>query len=128
MPPCVISDLSTSLSSLSLTTSAHLQDQKERESLRSHYQLPASADEPLTAPTPTRATVAAPPPVSGMWTPEMGIKFSSGPSAQKSGEGAGALGQGPSSSNSRDLQYPDAGRGSRVQAGPWDVSRGLRFA
>ena len=128
MPSGAISDLSTSLSSLTLTTSAHLQDQKERESLRSHYQLPASAEEPLTAPTPTRATVAAPSSVSGMWTPEMGIKFSSGPMAQGSGEGAGAPGQGPSSSNSRDLQYPNAGRGARAQAGPWDVSRGLRFA
>lgn len=143
------SDISTSLSSLSLSsTTAHLQDRKERESLRAQYEPPPSTNEPLTAPTPTRVAVASQPPVSGIWNPEMGIKFGGGPAAHGLGDGAGAgAGAGarsaaaggggsmmaaqassPQSTNSRNLQYPDAGRAARVQAGAWDMSRGLRFA
>jgi programmed cell death 6-interacting protein len=126
-----ISDLSTALSSLSLHNTAQLQDRRERESLRSHYQPPAPADEPLTAPTPTRPVVAPHPPVSGIWSPEMGIKFESGPAAEGlGGAGAGRVGgnapaaQGLSGNDSRNLKYPDAGQGTR---GPLDMSRGVRF-
>ena len=62
----------------------------------------------MPAPVPTRAPVApmqpAQTPQGGMWTPEMGIKFSGGPQEQ---------------------QTPLPGQ--KPVAGQWDPSAGIRF-
>lgn len=112
-------DLSTSLSNLSLSKSNHLQDQKERETLRQHYSAPAPADPPLTAPTPTRAPIAPLSPASGTWNPEMGIKFGG------SNANANAGAPGPSGGDVRNLKYPNAG--GVMKGGQWDGTRGVRF-
>jgi programmed cell death 6-interacting protein len=77
-------DLSTAMAQMSLqnTNQNNLRQQKQQETMMQQH-LPRnnpSRNEPLAAPTPTRANVV-PPPVSaspipaGMWTPEMGIRF-----------------------------------------------------
>ncbi|MCJ1260843.1 pH-response regulator protein palA/rim20 [Lobaria immixta] len=124
------SDLSNSLSNLSLsssTTTSNLQSQKQRESSRPHYSAAAPAEEPLTAPTPTRAPVAPPPvaatpPASAVWSPEMGIKFGGQPAGNASGSASG-------SGAPRNLRYPDANANPPmgVQGGKWDGTRGLKF-
>lgn len=107
------SDLSNSMSALNLSQNNSLEKQKQRESLRSHYNARAPSSEPLTAPTPTRAAVQPPPaPVSGMWNPEMGIKFAGVTTPQQS-----------SSGNTHNPAYPN----TRVRAGQWDVNQGVRF-
>ncbi|KAL2013934.1 hypothetical protein VTN00DRAFT_1459 [Thermoascus crustaceus] len=65
---------------------------------------PPTTEEPLTAPQPTRASIA-PPPVAtaGLWSPEVGIKFG-GPAAPAQNQGRG--------------QAP----------GKWDPSHGVRFS
>ena len=83
--------------------------------MRSQYSAKAPADEPLTAPTPTRAAVAPPPAPSGMWSPEMGIKF---------GGAAPAL---PANKNVHNPAYPDTRNGGQIRGGPWDPSRGVQF-
>lgn len=128
-----ISDLSTSLSNLSIAphaTANNLQSQKHRESSRSHYCTPAPIDEPLTAPKPTRTTAVPLPAVaassslqpSGIWSPEMGIRFGGDNGAHpppQSGE-----------SVVRNLKYPDANTNNiptTVQGGRWDGTRGVMF-
>ncbi|KAL9604993.1 MAG: hypothetical protein Q9219_000181 [cf. Caloplaca sp. 3 TL-2023] len=120
-------DLSTALSNLNL----NLQDQKERQSLRSHYaatqhpppppsqhqqqqqqQYNSPVSEPMAAPTPTRA----PQPEPGIWNPTQGIKFGGGLQSA-----APQLGQ--ENGNVHHPAYPKA----NATAGPWDVSRGVRF-
>ncbi|KAI4182542.1 MAG: hypothetical protein LQ348_004828 [Seirophora lacunosa] len=102
-------DLSTALSNLSL----NLQDQKERQSLRSHYapqqQPPPHSNAPITAPTPTRA----PQPEPGIWNPTQGIKFGGTPPQQPQ----------QVSSNVHHPTYPNAS----ARGGQWDVSRGVQF-
>lgn len=92
------------MSSLSLQqANAHaLQQQKRADAQNPQYGAEAHAEEPLTAPTPTRANV---PPPSGMWTPDVGIKFGSVPTT---------------SGNARPSNGP-------AQTGPWDPSKGLNF-
>ena len=63
------------MSSMSLSqTSAALQSQKIQENNRPPPPSSSLGREPLTAPMPTRASVQ--PNVGGMWSPDMGIKFS----------------------------------------------------
>ena len=107
-------DLSNAMSALNLSQTTSLQDQKQRESLRSHYSAKAPSSEPLTAPTPTRATVQPPPvPTPGMWNPEMGIKFGGVTTPQ----------QPPANGNVHNPVYPNA----RARGGQWDASQGVRF-
>lgn len=109
------SDLSNAMSALNLSQATSLQDQKQRESLRSHYSAKAPSSEPLTAPTPTRAAVQPPAaPVQAMWSPEMGIKFAGVTTPQ----------QPPANGNVHNPAYPNT-RASR--GGQWDANQGLRF-
>ena len=108
------SELTDAMSALNLSQATSLQDQKQRESLRSHYSAKAPSSEPLTAPTPTRAAVQPPAaPVPGMWNPEMGIKFAGVTTPQ----------QPPANGNVHNPAYPN----TRARGGQWDASQGLRF-
>jgi programmed cell death 6-interacting protein len=100
----VASDLTTRMSSLGLqqATTNSLHQQKQADAQNPNYGATAHAEEPLAAPTPTRANV---PPPSGMWTPEVGIRFGGVPT---------------SSGNAR----PSAGP---PQDGRWDPAQGLKF-
>lgn len=101
----VFSDLATSMNSLNLQqANAHaLQQQKMADAQNPQYGAEAHTGEPLTAPTPTRANIAPP---SGMWTPEVGIKFGGVPT---------------STGNARPSNGP-------AQDGRWDPAQGLKFA
>ncbi|CAF9914407.1 pH-response regulator protein palA/rim20 [Imshaugia aleurites] len=108
------SDLSNAMSALNLSQATSLQDQKQRESLRSHYNAKAPSSEPLTAPMPTRAAVQPPTaPAPGMWNPEMGIKFGGVTTPQ----------QPPANGNVHSPAYPS----TRARGGQWDANQGLRF-
>lgn len=98
------SDLTTRMSSLGLqqAASSSLQQQKQADAQDPHYGASAHAEEPLTAPTPTRASM---PPTAGMWTPEVGIRFGGPPTA---------------SGNPRPSGGPP-------QDGRWDPAQGLKF-
>ena len=109
------SDLSNAMSALNLAQSHNLQDQKQRETLRSHYNEKAPVTDPLTAPTPTRAPVV---PSPGVWKPEMGIQFG-GPAQQPQMNGK---------ENLHNPAYPNTRSGPRMQGGQWDPSRGLKFS
>lgn len=103
----VCSDLATRMSSLNLqqATSESLQQQKKADAQNPQYGADAHAETPLTAPKPTRASI----PPSGMWTPDVGIKF-------------GNVGAVPTSSgNARPANGP-------TQDGRWDPTKGLKFA
>ncbi len=108
------SDLSNAMSALNISQATSLQDQKQREGLRSHYSAKAPDAEPLPAPVPTRAPVQPPPaPSQGMWNPEMGIKFGSVLTAQQ--PTANGVVHSPA--------YPN----TRTRGGQWDVNQGFRF-
>lgn len=108
------SDLSNAMSALNISQATSLQDQKQREGLRSHYSAKAPSSEPLTAPVPTRAPAQPPPaPSAGMWNPEMGIKFSGVTTPQ----------QPQATGNVHNPGYPN----TRGRGGQWDVSQGVRF-
>lgn len=108
------SDLSNAMSGLNLSQATSLQDQKEREGLLSHYSAKAPDSEPLPAPVPARAPVQPPPvPSSGMWNPEMGIKFGGVPTPQQ--PAANGVVHSP--------PYPN----TRARGGQWDVNQGVRF-
>jgi len=98
-------DLSNAMSALNLSQVTSLQDQKQRENLRSQYNAKAStADrEPMTAPTPK-----PPAPTPGMWNPEIGIKFG---------------GVTTPNGNAHNPAYPN----TRARGGPWDINQGVRF-
>ncbi|OXV09127.1 hypothetical protein Egran_03110 [Elaphomyces granulatus] len=68
-------------------------------------QLQTRHEEPLTAPQPTRATVAPPVATRGVWSPDVGIRFGN----------AAASSQGPG-----------LGRGQAQET--WDPNRGIRFS
>lgn len=68
-------------------------------------QLQTRHEEPLTAPQPTRATVAPPVATTGVWSPDVGIRFSN----------AAASSQGP-------------GLGRSQAQETWDPNRGIRFS
>lgn len=97
-------DLATRMSSLGLqrATSTSLKQQKQADAQDPQYGANAHAEEPLTAPTPTRASV---PPQAGMWTPEVGIRFGGVPTT---------------SGNARPSNGPP-------QDGRWDPAQGLKF-
>jgi len=111
----LISDLSNAMSSLSIAQSNTLQEQKQRETLRSQYSAKAPHKDPLTAPTPTRAPIPPPPATPGMWSPEMGIKFD-GPAPQPPREG-----------NMHNPAYPNSLLG-QMRNTQWDPNQGVRFA
>lgn len=92
------------MSSLGLQQAASnsLQKQKQADAQDPHYGASAHAEEPLAAPTPTRASIV---PTSGMWTPEVGIRFGDTPAA---------------SGNSRSSGGPP-------QDGRWDPAQGVKF-
>ena len=102
------------MSSLNIAQSNSLQDQKKRETLRSQYNVKAPAQDPLTAPTPTRVTVPPPATSPGMWSPEMGIKF------------GGVAPPPPKASNQHNPSYPDT-RNTQVRGGPWNPGQGVKF-
>lgn len=109
-------DLSNAMSALNLSQSSSLQDQKQRETLRSHYSAKANTAEPLTAPVPTRANVQPPPvaaPTLGMWNPDMGIKFGAAMPPQQQQNG-----------NVHNPAYPST---RTARGGQWDVNQGVRF-
>lgn len=108
------SDLSNAMSALNLSQTTSLQEQKQRESLRSHYNAKAPSSEPLTAPTPNRGVAQPPPaPAPGIWNPEIGIKF-----------GGVTTPQQPSAKgNVHNPAYPN----TRTRGGQWDEKQGLRF-
>lgn len=87
--------------SLQQANASSLQQQRRADAQNPQYGAEAHAEEPLTAPTPTRV---APPP-SGMWTPEVGIKFGGVPT---------------NSGNARPSNGPP-------QDGRWDPTQGLKF-
>jgi programmed cell death 6-interacting protein len=103
----VNSDLATSMSQLNIhqANSSSLQQQRQAESQNPQYGLDAHAGEPLTAPTPTRASVG---PHHAMWTPDVGIRFA--PNADVP----------TSSGTTRPLNGPP-------QDGRWDPAKGLKF-
>ena len=70
----------TAMSSLHLKeTSASLKKQKKEETARTAPQH-APSQQPLTAPQPTRAQLPPAAAAGGVWSPDMGIKFSGTPS------------------------------------------------
>jgi len=94
-------DIATAMSSLNLQASS-LQQQRHAESQNPQYGAAVHAEEPLTAPTPTRAVG----PTTGMWTPEVGIRFG--------GAAPATLAR----------SRPEAGA---PQDGRWDAAKGLKF-
>lgn len=107
-------DLFNAMSALNVSQATSLQDQKQREDLRSHYSAKAPESEPLPAPVPARAPVQPPPaPSPGMWNPEMGIKFGGMPPPQQ--PAANGVVHNPA--------YPN----TRARGGQWDVNQGVRF-
>ena len=95
------------MSSLNLhqANSNSLQQQRQAETQNPQYGVDAHAEDPLTAPTPTRAGVG---PQVGMWTPEAGIRFA--------GTGGPPIG----GAHTRPVNGPP-------QDGRWDPTRGLNF-
>lgn len=98
------SDIATAMSSLNLqqANSSSLLQQREADAQNPQYGQDAHAEEPLAAPTPTRASVG---PHTGMWTPEVGIRFGGVPTT---------------TGNTRPVNGPP-------QDGRWDPSKGLKF-
>ncbi|KAF2197562.1 BRO1-domain-containing protein [Delitschia confertaspora ATCC 74209] len=94
-------DMTTAMSSLSLRQTDSLQQQRQAEVQNPQYGVDAHAEEPLTAPTPTRASAG---PHTGIWSPEVGIKF-----------GTGAV-----PGKHRPMNGPP-------QDGRWDPANGLKF-
>lgn len=85
---------------LQQANSSSLQQQRQADAQNPQYGADAHSDEPLAAPTPTRASVGP-----GMWTPEMPIRFAAVPTA--------AGGTRPANGPSQD--------------GRWDPTKGLKF-
>ena len=111
------SDLANAMSALNISQATSLQDQKQREGLRQQYTAKANAEEPLTAPVPTRANVQPPPaaiPTPGVWNPEQGIKFGGITPIQQQPQANG---------NMQSPTYPNPKR----RSGQWDISHGVRF-
>ena len=111
----IVRDLSNAMSSLRIAQSNNLQEQKQRETLRSQFHTKAPVKDLLTAPTPTRGPVPPPAASPGMWSPEMGIKFGNlAPQPSKDG-------------NIYNPAYPNT-RAGQVRRSQWDPNQGLRFA
>ena len=106
-------DLSNAMSALNLAQSSSLQDQKERDSLRSQYNATkAATGQSIAAPMPTRTN--PPQSAGGMWTPEMGITFGASSIPQPNNNPA----------NIHNPAYPappQAGRGT------WKAGTGIKF-
>ncbi|MCJ1410691.1 pH-response regulator protein palA/rim20 [Ptychographa xylographoides] len=106
-------DLSNAMSALNIAQNNNLQEQKQRETLRSHYNVKAPNKDPMPAPIPQRAPVP-PPPTQGTWTPEVGIKF------------GGPVPLPPNSGNLHNPTYPNT-RGSQLRGSQWEPNAGIRF-
>ena len=113
------SDLADHMSALNLSQTNQLQDQKQREGLRSHYSTAAPRDEPLAAPVATRAPVQPPPTPSpaALWSPEMGINFGSPAATTQPPLQNGGTVHNPAYPNTR----------ARGRPGQWDADHGVRF-
>lgn len=98
------SDIATAMSSLSLqqANSNSLHQQRRADAQHPQYGMDAHSEEPLTAPTPTRASAG---PHAGMWTPDVGIRFANVPTA---------------SGHARPANGPS-------QDARWDPTKGLKF-
>lgn len=114
-------DLSNAMSALNLAQNNSMQDQKQREALRSQFSSKSKVNELLKAPIPTRGPAASLPVAAaagaaaatpGMWNPDAGIKFG--------GSGAAV------NANVHNPAYPNT-RTAQVQGGQWDPSRGVQF-
>ena len=104
-------DLSNAMSTLNITQNSSRQDQRERDNLRAQYNASKAAENvQIPAPMPTRAT-AAPTPTSGMWSPDMGIKFSAPAPVPNTGSG-----------NVHNPAYPTPRKG-----GTWTPGAGMQF-
>jgi programmed cell death 6-interacting protein len=113
------SDLANAMSALNISHTTSLQDQKQREGLRSHYSARAPDAEPLPAPVPARAPVQPPlppAPLASMWKPELGIKFGGVPAPQQQQQQA-------ANGVVHNPAYPN----TRTRGGQWDVNQGVRF-
>jgi programmed cell death 6-interacting protein len=99
------------MSALNLDTAASLHHQKQKQQAQSRQATAqsgqASKQVPLAAPQPTRAPSASQ--ATGMWAPEMGIKFG----------GAGGPAKEPGTNGS------EAGT---TKESKWDPSKGLKFS
>ena len=99
-------DLANPMAGLNIQTQQNLQEQKQRENRRGEYSTQAPTEEPMTAPTPTRASApplpVVPQPQVGIWNPEIGIKFGGPP-------------------NGVPAQRP-------VKGGQWDAGKGVKFS
>lgn len=105
-------DLSNAMSALNISQTNNLQDQRQREELRNHYETRAPKEENIAAPVPTRPAIRQPtaPPTPALWSPEMGINFG-GPAPK------------PQNVNIHNPVYPN----TRGRGGQWDAGQGLRF-
>lgn len=106
------SDITNATAMAALNISSHhpIHQQQPIQSQPPAPQPPAA--QPLTAPQPTRANAALPPPVTntgGIWSPDMGIRF------------GGPL---PAPGSTQPGRQGNAG----ASAGTWDPSKGMRFS
>jgi programmed cell death 6-interacting protein len=106
-----ISELVSGMSSLNLDTAASLHQQKQKQKAESRQSAvtlgQASKQVPLAAPQPTRAPSAQ---ATGMWNPEMGIRF------------GGAAGGATKESGTNGTE------GGTTKENKWDPSKGLKFS
>ena len=101
------------MSALNLNAAASLQEQKNKQAeARRSTRLAGKAheQEPMAAPQPTRTSAASH--ASGMWNPDMGIRFGGvSPQANDSVKSNGT--------------NPD---NTSIEAKRWDPSKGLKFS
>ncbi|MCJ1279119.1 pH-response regulator protein palA/rim20 [Puttea exsequens] len=131
-------ELENAISALNLSQVTSLQDQKQRETLRSQFNAKAAAAssssssagpeqqqqrEPMTAPTPKAI------PAPGMWGPEMGIKFGgvTTPNANANANANAAGVNGNAGAGGNGFVHHPAYPNTRARRGQWDVNQGLRF-
>ncbi|KAI9848211.1 MAG: pH-response regulator protein palA/rim20 [Sclerophora amabilis] len=109
------SDITNAMSSLSLSHTNSLQQQKAREDRSMSSQEHPRRNEPLVAPVPTRVAGISPSSASaGTWTPDIGIKFAGLPN----NNGGTHKGQ----------PHPQANQnGTKPRGGTWDPNGELKF-
>jgi len=107
-------ELANAMSALSIGQNQGLEEQRQRGLLREQYGVKVPKEEPLTAPVP-KATA------TGMWNPEMGIRFGAPPAQQQPQQQQDRTGIG----NVHNPAYPNTARPRAP--GQWEVSQGVRF-